>query len=157
LFKSYDQKWLDDKDFGRMNTWLAEIFHQPVEVDVAEAQSIDEWIERLAAGGIRLVYSSGTSGNFSFVPRDRLSWERFHLANACTLTPLASAKAGSGWQRLLLGPACQLLPPDLFARVTHGIGLKNFDAFFLDFQRGHTGNQTLGQELGPLFRRHYAL
>ena len=157
LFKSYDQKWLDEKAFGRMNTWLAEIFHQPVEVDVADVRTIDEWIDRLGEAGIRLVYSSGTSGNFSFVPRDPASWRRFRLASACTLTPLVSAKVGSAWQRRLLGPACRLLPPDLFARLTQGIGVKDYDAFFLDFQHGHTGNQTLVQELAPLFRRHFAL
>ncbi len=157
LFKSYDQKWLDEKAFGRMNTWLAEIFHQRVEVDVADVRSIDQWIDRLGAAGIRLVYSSGTSGNFSFVPRDLASWRRFRLASASTLTPLVSAKVGSAWQRLLLGPACRLLPPDLFARLTQGIGVRDYDAFFLDFQHGHTGNQTLGQELAPLFRRSFAL
>jgi hypothetical protein len=157
LFKSYDQKWLDEKAFGRMNTWLAEIFHQPVDLDVADVRSIDQWIDRLGEAGIRLVYSSGTSGNFSFVPRDLASWRRFRLANASTLTPLIAAKVGGAWQRVLLGPACRLLPPDVFSRLTQGIGVKDYDAFFLDFQHGHTGNQTLGQELAPLFRRSFAL
>src|SRR3990172_6848727 len=35
LFKSYNQQWLDDKAFGRMNAWLSEIFCQRLHVDVA--------------------------------------------------------------------------------------------------------------------------
>jgi hypothetical protein len=157
LFKSYDQRWLDDRAYERMNGWLAEIFNQPVQVDVAGVGSIDQWIDRLAAAGIRLVYSSGTSGNFSFVPRDPVSWSRFRRVSASYLTPLLSNKMGSAWQRWLLGPACRLLPPELFARLTQAVGVKDYDAFFLDFSHGHTGNQTLEQELGPLFRRHFFL
>lgn len=154
LFKSYDQRWLDDLDFGRMNTWLAEIFHQPVAAELAGVRSIDAWIDRLAAAGLRLVYSSGTSGNFSFVPRDLASWGRFRRASAAYLTPLLSSQVSGAWQRWLMGSASRLLPLELFARLTQAVGLKDYDAFFLDFSRGHTGNQTLAQELGPLFRRH---
>jgi len=73
LFKSYNQGWLDDGDFVSMNAWLNQIFHLPVEVDVKDIQSIDEWVDCLERNGIKLVYSSGTSGNLSFVPRDQTS------------------------------------------------------------------------------------
>lgn len=157
VFKSYDQTWIDTRAFARMNQWLGEIFHQRVTVDVAGVQTIDDWIERLDACGVRLVYSSGTSGNFSFVPRDPAAWRRFRLTSTAYLTPLISAKLSSAWQRALIGPACSLLAPETFARVAQAVGAKSYDAFFLDFQRGHTGNQTLVQELAPLFRRCYSL
>ena len=60
IFKSYSQTWLDENNFTRMNAWLGEVFHQRVTVDVADVHSIDAWIDRLAAHGVRLVYSSGT-------------------------------------------------------------------------------------------------
>jgi hypothetical protein len=36
-------------------------------------------------------------------------------------------------------------------------GTLDYDAVFLDFNRGRTGNQTLEQELAPFFRKHYFL
>lgn len=87
IFKSYNQAWLDVGDFTRMNGWLGEVFHQRVEVDISDVHSIDAWIDRLAAHGIRLVYSSGTSGNFSFIPRDRDSWHLFTTASSCSSLP----------------------------------------------------------------------
>jgi hypothetical protein len=158
IFKSYNQAWLDDADFGRMNTWLGEVFHQRVEVEVSDVASIDAWIDRLAQHGIRLVYSSGTSGNFSFIPRDQDSWNLFTTASSCYITPLLlQRKAGAWWQRTLLPPVIKLLPPATFARLSRRIGVHDYDAFFLDFAHGHTGNQTLEQELGGLFRKTFYL
>ena len=158
IFKSYNQAWLDEGDFSRMNAWLGEIFHRRVEVDVADVTSIDTWIERLAAHGFRLVYSSGTSGNFSFIPRDRDSWNLFTTASSCYITPLLlQRKAGAWWQRHLLRPAIRLLPPATFGRLSRKIGVHDYDAYFLDFASGHTGNQTLEQELGGLFRQKFFL
>ncbi len=155
LFKSYDQRWLDDRAFERMNAWLSEVFHQRVAVDVAGVGSIDEWIERLAAAGIRLVYSSGTSGAFSFIPRDGPAWELSRLASTCYLTPLLlHEKIGTRWQRLVIGPATDLLSPDAFVKLAGRSGLPDFDALFLDFSHGRTGNQSLEQELAPMFRKH---
>ena len=158
LFKSYDQKWLDENNFTRMNVWLSEIHHRRVNVDVTGVKSIDAWIQGLAEAGIHPVYSSGTSGSFSFVPRDTMNWNLFTMASTCYIVPLLmDRKVGARWQRLLVGPACRLLPPAAFARVGHKIGARDYDAVFLDFSRGRTGNQALEQELAPLFRRHHFL
>lgn len=158
LFKSYDQTWLDEANFTRMNTWLTEIFHQPVRVDVSQVTTIDDWIARLAENGIRLVYSSGTSGNFSFVPRDQAAWDLFTMASRCYIAPLLlRRKAGTLWQRLLARPAVKLLPPAVFAEISRRIGVHGYDGFFLDFAHGHTGNQSLTQELAGLFRKHFFL
>ena len=74
IFKSYEQSWLDDGDFGRMTQWLESIYHRHIELDVSGVKSIDDWIECLGTAGIHVVYSSGTSGAFSFVPRDKQDW-----------------------------------------------------------------------------------
>jgi hypothetical protein len=158
IFKSYDQRWLDEHDYGRMNAWLEEIFHQPVEVDVKGIQSLDDWIERLGEHGIRLVCSSGTSGNLSFVPRDASNWNTFVTASACILGPLLMRrKAGTWMQQILVLGAARLLSPESFAGLSRKVGVRDFDAAFLDFQSGRTGNQTLEQQLAPLFRKHVYL
>jgi len=158
LFKSYDQRWLDERDFARMNIWLSEIHHRRIDVDVAGVPSIDAWIERLDQSGTRLVYSSGTSGNFSFIPRDTANWNLFRLASTCYLAPLLMReKVGTGWQRSLVRLGCLLLSPTAFVAISHAMRARDYDAVFLDFQRGRTGNQTLEQELAPLFRKHFFL
>lgn len=158
IFKSYSQVWLDEGNFPRMNAWLSEIFHRPVEVDVSGVDAIDGWIDRLKQNGIRLVYSSGTSGNFSFIPRDQANWDLFTSTSNSYLVPLLmQLKVGKPWQRLLLRPAIRLLAPADFARFIRSAGVREYDAFFLDFSSGHTGNQTLAQELGGLFRKKYFL
>ncbi len=158
LFKSYDQRWLDERNFTRMNAWLSEIFHQPVEVDVRDITTIEGWIERLQEHGLRLVYSSGTSGNFSFIPRDQANWELFTTASTAYIAPLLlTKKVGAWWQRLAIRPAVRWLPPSEFRRVTRQVRLQGYDAVFLDFAKGRTGNQTLEQELGPFFRKCYFL
>lgn len=158
LFKSYNQVWLDEKNFARMNEWLSEIYHRCVEVDVRDVTSIDAWIERLGASGIRLVYSSGTSGNFSFVPRDKANWDLFRMASTAYILPLLMAnKLGTPLQRLLTRAGCRLLSPHAFVSASHRMGARDYDAVFLDFSQGHTGNQTLEQELAPFFRKCHFL
>lgn len=153
IFKSYNQAWLDEGDYARMNTWLGEVFHRPVEVDMAGVSSIDSWIERLDQQGLRLVYSSGTSGNFSFIPRDRENWDLFTTTSRSTLAPLlARREAGAWWQRRLIPPAVRLFSPERFASLVRRLGVREYAAFFLDFSQGHTGNQTLSRELAGLFR-----
>jgi hypothetical protein len=154
LFKSYSQRWLDENDFGRMNGWLSTIHHRPVQVDVAGVASIDGWIDRLGQQGVLPVYSSGTSGAFSFIPRDRAMWELVRLANTCYLLPLLTFdKLGAAWQRLLVRGATSLLSPAGFSRLVSRVSVKPFDAVFLDFQGGRTGMQAIGEELAPAFRR----
>ena len=158
LFKSYDQGWLDENNFTRMNAWLSEIYHHRVDVDVFGVESIDTWIQCLGEHGIKLVYSSGTSGNFSFIPRDRMNWNLFTTASTCYIAPLLMyKKVGMFWQHLLVKPAARLLSPAAFVTMSHKLRAADYDAVFLDFARGRTGNQTLEQELAPLFRRHYFL
>jgi hypothetical protein len=158
IFKSYDQSWLDANDFSRMNAWLSEIYHQRVEADMHGVQSIDTWIDRLDSEGIKLVYSSGTSGTLSFVPRDTATRDLFRLASTNYLIPLIThRKVGTPWQYLLVRLACQILSPDMFGRLRQLARLSDYDAVFLDFSSGKTGNQAFEQDLAPSFRRHTCL
>lgn len=155
IFKSYNQQWLDDGRFDQMTAWLGEIFHRRVELETAGIASIDEWIARLDQQGIHLVYSSGTSGNFSFIPRDAANWSLFRRVSTCYLAPLLTyEKIGSWWQRLAVRLAVSWLSPSRFAAQGKKMGVGEYDAVFLDFNRGRTGNQTLVRELAPLFRKH---
>lgn len=158
LFKSYDQRWLDEKNFMRMNAWLSDIYCRPVNVDVAGICSIDAWIDRLAEDGIRIVYSSGTSGNFSFIPRDAANWALFKTVSTSYIAPLLmSRKLGTPLQQLLVGLACRWMSPETFVKAIRCLGPSDYDAIFLDFNCGRTGNQMLEQELSPFFRKHHFL
>jgi hypothetical protein len=159
LFKSYNQNWLDEGDYTSMNTWLSQIFHQPVEVDAKEIQSIDEWIKCLEKDGIRLVYSSGTSGNFSFIPRDQMNWRLFKTTSTNYIVPLMMyEKVGTLWQQILVRLGTKILSPTNFEKMTRKVSATSeYDAFFLDFVNGSTGNQVLERELAPLFRKHVFL
>src|SRR5438093_816139 len=77
VFKSYDSAWVDDRNFASMGEWLADLCAEPVPEAAAEAGDVDDWLERLEAGGLHVLYSSGTSGKLSFVPRGEDSWNAY--------------------------------------------------------------------------------
>lgn len=158
VFKSYDQAWLDVGDFNEMNRWLSGIYHQRIELDCREVKSIDEWLERLETTGINVAVSTGTSGVFSFVPKDRESRALAKTANTCYLALLlARLNRGMSSGRFLLEQVIRLLPPPALMKAVGKKGLLDFDAAFLGFRHGRMGNQALIEELAPLFRRRYFL
>ncbi len=158
IFKSYNREWLDSCDFSKMNQWLSGIYHKPVTLDSQGIVSIDGWLERLETAGINVAYSSGTSGKFSFIPRGRDEWTLAKTANICCLAPLLThLNVAASPGRFSLKQAIKLLPPEVFAQAVGKTGLPGYDAFFLGFRRGRMGNQTLMQELAPVFRRHFFL
>ncbi|MDO8491002.1 MAG: hypothetical protein Q7T04_03175 [Dehalococcoidia bacterium] len=158
IFKSYDPRWLDEGRFDQMNLWLTQVFHRPVQVNVQGIESIDDWIERLGVAGIHTVYSSGTSGAFSFVPREQAEWSLARTANICYLTALLShQKVRNSLADSLRSRAGALLSPDAFAGLVDKVGLREFDCVFLGFNGGRMGNQALIQELGPIFGRRLCL
>lgn len=158
IFKSYNQEWLDNRDFGRMNEWLGSIFSEDVDINTDGVSTIDEWIDRLTAGGIVPAYSSGTTGRFSFVPRCEYAWRLFTTAPICYLTPLLmEMKIGSWWQRLAIKPVAKLLSPDAFAGILSRFGLPDYDGIFLNFRKGNMGIQLVGQEFSKIFPRSYFL
>jgi len=158
IFKSYNQDWLDQRDFERMNGWLGTLYHERVNADMEGVRTIDAWIDRLMAAGITPVYSSGTSGRFSFVPRCDRSWYLFTTAPTCYLGPiLMRLGLGSIFQRILMGSATRLLSPATFAGVVKRMGLPGYDGIFLSFRKGNMGIQLVAQELAALFRHTHFL
>jgi hypothetical protein len=154
VFKSYNQEWLDLRDFQKMNEWLGTVFHQRVEINVDEVGTIDQWIDRLTENGIIPAYSSGTTGRFSFVPRDEMSWYLFTTAPMAYLTPMLMDKGfGALWQRLLVKPAIRALPPYKFAELVKKMSVTDCDGFLLNFKSGNMGIQLVGQEFAKMFKR----
>ena len=158
IFKSYRQAWLDDRDFPRMNRWLESLYDRPIEADVSDVTTIDEWIDRLTATELTPVYSSGTSGAFSFVPRDARGWQLFTSAPVSYLTPLLmERKLVPLFKRLLIVAVTRLISSDRFARWMRRVGLPDYDGILLNFRKGNMGIQLVGQELSGLFRNAYFL
>ena len=158
IFKSYSQDWLDKNDFSRMNNWLGSIYHQRIDVPVEGVKRIDEWIKRLSAKGIFPVFSSGTTGAFSFVPRNARNWDLLTLYPISYLTPhLIDKKAGSVWLRWAAVLLSRVLPLDSFLRAVKAVGLRHYDGILLGFRRGNMGIQIVGQIASTLVRRPYFL
>jgi len=70
LFKSYDPRWLDEGDFTAMTGWLGQICSADVTLEATGIDSIEGWLGALRGRGLEVMYTSGTSGLLSFVPRD---------------------------------------------------------------------------------------
>jgi hypothetical protein len=153
IFKSYPQSYLDTRDFAAMNRWLRTIFDRDVETreDIA---TIDEWLTALDARGVHAVYSSGTSGNLSFVPRDDYSWALFRegpLHYAMLL--LARLGVVGRWKAAAARVAGRTLSPNRFQSIVDRLGLRDFDGVFLNFKGGNQGIQLVGQQLATKVRR----
>lgn len=153
IFKSYPQSYLDARDFTAMNRWLRTIFDREIETR-ADVATIDDWLAALGERGVHAVYSSGTSGNLSFVPRDAYSWALFREA------PLHYAMillARLGVVGRLKGTAARLagrmLSPSRFHSIVERVGLRDFDGVFLNFAGGNQGIQLVGQQLANRVRR----
>ena len=154
IFKSYSQQFLDDNNFSAMNHWLRQIFDQPVKVATDEITSLDNWLECLQEANIFTVFSSGTSGEISFVPRDQYTWSNL-TSLATSYIPLFQMRQGivPGWKRLVAYTAAQLLPSHKFVRLIQRYGLRSYDGFFLSFSKGTQGTQVVGQVLSSMMHR----
>jgi hypothetical protein len=120
LFKSYDPAWLGARDFAALSGWLQDLCAEPVPADAAAAGDVDDWLDRLERGGLHVLYSSGTSGKLSFVPRGPNSWDAYR-ANG---------------------------PSYLMHQVVRlGIDLSAMDGAVLGFRGGRMGIQRAGVEL----------
>ena len=149
IFKSYQQEWLDNDNYSAMNRWLSGIFHKPVDTDVVGVKSIDEWAERLKTAEIKLVYSSGTSGNFSFVPREEADWVAARITNIASLAPQLINRLAISAAKLLV----KTMLPEVLMGTLAWRGLPDFDSVFLGFRRGRMGNQVLIPELAVMFEQ----
>ena len=157
IFKSYDPAWLDRLDFNRMTNWLSGLCDRPITAAMDGVTSIDTWIDRLDAQNIKVVYSSGTSGVFSFVPKSAADRTSSTIANIAFLVPmLAERMGGNVISKHIVKNAVQSLSIESLPRLVKK-GLPGFDAAFLAFRQGKMGNQVLIQELAPFFENSYFL
>ena len=153
IFKSYPQSYLDARDFGAMNRWLSTIFDRTIETRGGLA-TIDEWLAALGERGVHAVYSSGTSGNLSFVPRDDYSWALFREAPLpYTMLLLARLGVVARWKAAAAKLAGRALSPGRFQQLVERVGLREFDGIFLNFRGGNQGIQLVGQQLAQRVRR----
>ena len=154
IFKSYPQAHLDNHDYAAMNQWLRQVFDRPVEADVEGVVSVDEWLQRLQAAGIHTVFSSGTSGHISFVPRDAYTWSLL-TGLSMSYMPLFQMRQGvaRAWERTAARAAARILSPGGFMQFFERYGLRSFDGFFLSFSGGTQGTQVVGQVLAKMVGR----
>jgi hypothetical protein len=101
LFKSYDPDRLASGDFPAMNEWLGSVSAGLPPVEVGDCRSLGDWRNRLREKGCFLSFSSGTSGRFSFVPRDAPTYRALVTNGASYADP---GVALQGFDCLVLGP-----------------------------------------------------
>lgn len=70
-YKSYPHAFLKNKQWGRLQQWLAMVsVRSPKGVDIEGVQDVDDWIDRLWQAGHRVATTSATSGKVSLLPRN---------------------------------------------------------------------------------------
>jgi hypothetical protein len=154
IFKSYPQSLLDARDFAAMNRWLRTLFHRDIAFSVDGIETVDDWLAALGKNGVHAVYSSGTSGSLSFVPRDDQSWELFREA-PLHYAPMLLARRGvvGPWKAALAQLAGRTLSTTRFMQLFKRIGFGDLDGIFLNFNGGNQGIQLVAQELAKRVRR----
>ena len=158
IFKSYPQSLLDRGDFAGMDRWLRTIFHDDVKASDNDFETVDDWLAGLESRGIHAVYSSGTSGNLSFVPRDEYSWWLFR-EGSLHYAPLLLARRGvvGRVKAPLAAFAGRTLSRARFMQLFKHLGFRDFDGIFLTFSGGNQGTQLVGQELAKRVRKAHFL
>jgi len=158
IFKSYPQRYLDEGRYERMNEWVSGISSATIRFDTTGLANLDDWIDRVDQAGLKLVFSSGTTGHVSFVPRDASTW------NAFTGLPFLYAAASLGhrgilspWKFALVKLAARRLSPARYAALIRRFGLRSLDGYLFNFAGGNQGIQLVGQELAKLTRAAHFL
>lgn len=120
LFKSYDAHWLEEAEYDRMTEWLRRIFVRHPRIALEGVHDVETWRDRLRGDEIYLMYSSGTSGRLSFVPRDLVTWKAL-----CENPRYYSQPLGNGNQAVPAASDCLILGPrgSGFGLQAAGIGL----------------------------------
>lgn len=154
IFKSYPQSLLDERDFQAMNRWLRTLYDRDIDAGTGAVETIDDWLKALGESGVHAVYSSGTSGNMSFVPRDAYGWTLFREAPLCyAMLLLARLGVVGRFKAMAARLAGRALQPGGFQRLVDRLGLRDFEGLFLNFRGGNQGIQLVGQQLASRVRR----
>lgn len=130
IFKSYDPAWVDNAEWHRMTAWLRKIFHSEIPGDFTDVRTLQDWLVRLRESEVQLIYSSGTTGNYSFVPRDPITWQSLLNNGAYTV---------------------------LSAVYHKKLDIQEFDAALLTFRSANMGIQLVGMELAKVVPNAYFL
>ena len=86
-YKSYPESFLSEQRWDRLTKWLGTVSAHPTDnVDLDGIDSIDMWVDRLAAAGHFVSCSSGTSGKFSVMVSSRadMDWHCRDGVTACS-------------------------------------------------------------------------
>ena len=90
-YKSYPESWLSGNRWDRLSKWLDTVSSHRVPVErVSDAADVDDWIDKLAAQGLFVSCSSGTTGKSAMLIASNtdLSW--------CRKEAVAAYSWGSG-------------------------------------------------------------
>jgi hypothetical protein len=82
VYKSYPASLLERSRFGALTRWLDRLTSLDLAgVDADRCDSIDAWLDCLdAETDLRVVHSSGTTGNLSLLPRSVIEWRQLARA-----------------------------------------------------------------------------
>jgi len=70
-YKSYPHAFLKNRQWGRLQQWLAMVsVRSPRDVDTEGVEDVDDWIQRLWRAGHLVATTSATSGKVSLLPRN---------------------------------------------------------------------------------------
>lgn len=83
VFKSYDLSY-PEKDVLRFNEWVGRVASVPVDPPASRIKSLENLLLSYERQGLSLTFSSGTTGQFTFLPRDE--YTRSAAVRSCTAT-----------------------------------------------------------------------
>jgi hypothetical protein len=129
IFKSYDPTLIDNADWQQMTVWLRTVFGGELPGDYSNIESLEEWLAKLMEAELNIMTSSGTSGQYSFVPRDMNTRMALMMNSALVFQPF-------------------------FAKVLENIS--EYDAAILNFSSGSAGVQAASNSIGNIVQTaHY--
>ena len=130
IFKSYDPALIDNADWQQMTVWLRSVFNRDLRGGYSGVKGLEEWIERLAEAELNIMTSSGTSGQYSFVPRDNLTRMALMTNSAIVFQPF-------------------------FGKVLENIS--EYDAAILNFSSGSAGVQAASNSIANVVQNAHFL
>ncbi len=130
IFKSYDPSFIDNADWEQVTVWLRTILNNNLPQDYSEVKTLEEWLAKLQEAEINLMTSSGTSGMYSFVPRDM------------------NTRMG-----LMTNSSIIFFP--VFGKVLENIS--EYDAAILNFKSGSAGVQAASNSISDIVQHSYFL
>jgi hypothetical protein len=130
IFKSYDPAFIDNADWEQMTAWLRTVYIGDLPGDYSSVKGLAEWIEKLTEAELNIMTSSGTSGQYSFVPRDPNTRMGLMMNSTLVFQPF-------------------------FAKVLENIS--QYDAAIMNFKGGSAGVQAASNSIAGIVENSYCL